>query len=99
MYRLAKCYELAGDNNLAVKSYLDIFYRYEQDRKQNLQRDYLYLARSIYDAAHLQEISGRKTDLSTAATLYEYLANLGLPTAEDARRRAQQIRKLNDLTQ
>ena len=99
MYRLAKCYELAGDNNLAVKSYLDIFYRYEQDLKQNLQRDYLYFARSIYDAAHLQEISGRKTDLSTAATLYEYLANLGLPTADDALRRAQQIRKLNDLTQ
>jgi TolA-binding protein len=99
MYRLAKCYEMAGDNNLAVKSYLDIFYRYEQDRKQNLRRDSFYLARSIYDAAHLLEISGRKTDLSTAATLYEYLADLDLPTAEDARRRAQQIRKLNDLTQ
>lgn len=99
MYRLAKCYELAGDNTRAVKSYLEIFYQYEQDRKQNRRRDYLYLARGVYDAAHLLEISGRKTDLSTAATLYEYLADLELPTAEDARRRAQQIRERHDLAQ
>ncbi len=99
MYRLGKCHETAGDNTRAVKCYLDIFYQYEQDRKQNRRRDYLYLARSIYDAARLLEISGRKTDLSTAATLYEYLADLELPTAEDARRRARQIRERHDLTQ
>jgi hypothetical protein len=97
MYRLAKCYELAANNDLALKSYLAIFYQYEQDRKQGRRRDYLYLGRSIYDATRLLEISGRKTDLTTAATLYEYLADLELPTAEDARRRARQIRERHDL--
>jgi len=99
MYRLAKCHETAGDNTRAVTSYLEVFYQYEQDRKQNRRRDYLYLARSIYDAARLLEISGRKSDMSQAANLYEYLADLELPTAEDARRRARQIREQHDLTQ
>ncbi|NLF18711.1 MAG: tetratricopeptide repeat protein [Lentisphaerae bacterium] len=98
-YRLAKCHEQAGDYSRAIKSYLDIFYQYEQDRRQNRRRDYLYLARSVYDAARLLEISGRKNDLSTAATLYEYYADLELPTAEDARRRARQIRERHDLAQ
>jgi lipopolysaccharide biosynthesis regulator YciM len=99
MYRLAKCHEAAGDSRRAVKCYLDVFYQYEQDRKQNRQRDYLYLARSIYDAARLLEISGGKADMSTAANLYEYLADLELPTAEDARRRARQIRERHQLAQ
>jgi tetratricopeptide (TPR) repeat protein len=99
VYRLAKCHEAAGDNKRAVTRYLEVFYQYEQDRKQNRRRDYLYLVRSIYDAARLLEISGTKADMSQAATLYEYLADLELPTAEDARRRARQIRERHDLSQ
>ena len=97
MYNLAKCYELAGDTEKALKAYLDIFYQYEHDRTQNKRRNTFYLARAIYDAAHLLELSGKPGDLRRAATLYEYLANMELPTAADARRRAQQIRATHDL--
>jgi len=89
-YRLAKAYEKLGQVDAAVRIYLDIVYEFDLDLQNGKTRDWVYLARSGYDAARLLLAEDKLED---AARVYERLARTGIPTADEARARAAEIRE------
>lgn len=89
-YRLAKVHEKSGNLEAAIDQYLEIVYQYDIDLKQGTVRDWYYFARSGYDVARLLAAND---DYEHAARVYERLYDAGIPTADDARQRAVQIRR------
>ena len=88
-YRAAKVHEKLGENDQGIDIYVDIVYDYEIDAQSGAVRDWYYFARSGYDAARLLLLAGKDEE---AARIYERLARSGIPTAEEARARAEEIR-------
>jgi tetratricopeptide (TPR) repeat protein len=97
-YRLAKCYEMQGKREDAIDAYVDIVLGYEEQVSQGRLRDWFYFARSGYDAARLLELQGGRSNISRAIRVYERLARSDIPTAGEALKKAQELRKLNNLT-
>lgn len=93
-YRMGKCYEKSGRMELAIETYLDVFYQYQIDLMENDIRNWYYFARSGYDAAHLLLLQGNREQ---AARIYERLAQSGIPSAEEAARQATLIRQGQDV--
>lgn len=96
-YRTGKCYEALGNNDQAIEAYLSVYYEYEHDLANGIVRDWFYYVRSAYDAARLYELNGQKGKLRLAARLYERLSRSGVPGAEDAKRRADEIRNAHGM--
>jgi len=97
-YRLAKCYEMQGKREEAIASYLAIVFNYEEGVSRGRLRDWFYLARSGYDAARLMELQGGQSNMWRAARVYERLAKSGIPTASEALKKAEELRRLHNLT-
>ena len=96
-YRLAKAYEKQGLTDDAVTKYLDIIYQYEDDISKERLRDWFYFARSGYDAARLLETAGGVSNVRMAARIYERLVRAKIPTADDAAKKAAEIRNTHGL--
>jgi len=92
-YRLGKTYEKLGQLDAAIEQYLAIVYEYDLDLHAGQVRDWYYFARSGYDAAALLL---QQNQLHQAARTYERIAASGIPTGEDAREKARQIRRAQE---
>lgn len=97
-YRLAKCYEMQGRSEDAIAAYLAIVFQYEEEVSQGKLRDWFYLARSGYDAARLMELQGGQSNIWRAARVYERLARTGIPTAGEALKKAEDLRRTHNLS-
>jgi tetratricopeptide (TPR) repeat protein len=96
-YRLAKCYEMQGKHADAIDTYLAIVFEYEGQVSQGKLRDWFYFARSGYDAARLLELQGGPSNIRRAIRVYLRLSESNIPTADEARRKAEDLRRLSNL--
>lgn len=86
-YRAAKIYEALGQQGAAQDEYDNIFYTYDVDSQRYISNWYYY-SRSGYDLARLYTEAEQYTK---AIHVYQRLAKAGIPTSEDARRRAEEL--------
>ena len=96
-YRFAKACEKMGKNEIALENYLSVVYQYDVALSEGSVRDWFYFVRAGYEAAEILVDSGTETDLETAARIYERLHRAGVPTADEALQRAQDIREAHGL--
>lgn len=103
-YRKAKAYERLEREESALREYLDIVYQYDIEAAAGKRHDWFYFVRAGYDAARLlttradREGASAKGLYRQAARLYERLAATGLPLADEAARRAREIRTAHGLS-
>ncbi len=94
LYRLAKTLEELGEREKALDRYLEIVFAYDMDTKAGRVRDWYYFARAGYAAARLLVEQGQ---MDGAARIYERIHQSGIPTADEARERAREIRQAHRL--
>jgi hypothetical protein len=88
---------MQGKSEDAIAAYLAIVFQYEEEVSQGKLRDWFYLARSGYDAARLMELQGGQSNIWRAARVYERLARTGIPTAGEALKKAEELRRTHNL--
>jgi tetratricopeptide (TPR) repeat protein len=84
-YRAAKIYEILKMTAEAKEEYRNIFHRVEEGAVQ----DWFYYARAGFDLARMNE---EERNYSQAERIYRILASSKTPIAEDARKKAAQLR-------
>ena len=94
LYKLAKCYETLGhlkEKNhinkelaLAVDSYKELFFSFQNDMKNGKRRDHYYFCRAGYDLARLH-LNFEEPALIPAINTYKILAKSGFPGTAHAR--------------
>lgn len=84
-FSIGRCLEETGQGDEALKRYLNVVYRAEAT-----EREAFWFSRAALEAARLLE--GRK-DWARAAAVWNRLAAAGVAASEEARRRAEQIRR------
>lgn len=89
-YRAAKIYEKLDDIERARDNYYQIFYAYQVDRANFKLTDWYYFSRAGFDLARLYR---NEKEYSAAIKIYQRLAKSGIPTAADAKRRAQELQQ------
>ena len=93
-YRLGKALVETGEQAQALDLFLDIVFTYDMHTRVGRVRDWYYFARAAYEAAR---ILVDKRQFDAAARIYERVYQSGIPTAEEARLRAQEIRRAHGL--
>jgi hypothetical protein len=88
---------MQGKHADAIDTYLAIVFEYEGQVSQGKLRDWFYFARSGYDAARLLELQGGPSNIRRAIRVYLRLSESNIPTADEARRKAEDLRRLSNL--
>jgi tetratricopeptide (TPR) repeat protein len=93
-FRLARTLEETGDSEAALDLYLEVVFEYDIDVRAGRIRDWYYFTRSADQAAR---ILTQKGQMDAAARVYERIEKSGVPYAEEAGRRAREIREAHDI--
>ena len=93
-FRLARTLEQMDDDDTALDLYLEVVFDYDIDAKAGRIRDWYYFARSADQAARILTEKGQ---MDAAARVYERIEKSGVPYAEEAARRAGEIREAHDI--